>query len=627
MSDTPKSVPTSDVQLSPSEKAAVVEICRIAQRLTGVQLSERNHSMVISRLQKRVVDLGLSGFAGYLSYFHAHTDTETAKIISSLTTHHTYFFREFIHFEKLVNDCLPVLIPLVQKRKDKTLRVWAAACSRGQEVYSLAMFLDFHLRRLNSGIRFEILGTDIDSESVEIAKNAVYLREELKEVPLNLLGDHWVRGTGSISNYVKAKPSLTQSARFGVLNLCEMKDSLSGEQAYDLIFCRNVFIYFSREQITQVAKQLLSRLTPQGYLFLGISESLNGLGLVMDGAGPSMYRPRQPAPVAAAKPVRAATPAPVPQRTGPIRVLCVDDSPSILTLLGKIFTAEPGFEVVGTAKNGLEARTQVEKLKPDAMTLDIHMPEQTGVEYLEKNMRPGHPPVIMVTSVSREDAELAGRVLSLGASDYVEKPSLSNLGERGEEIRNKVRSALMSARTPTGSLALDKSFQSQPVTFAPEGKARVIVFSLAHRDQVRSLLASLPAVQPPTLLVMEGGKDALPGIAQNLQKEWGRSVQLMESASTCKPGDFLLADSKDVEKFRRLAAGALVSVLVFGDPSQKLAADLLQFPNAHLVLQDLGSGRGATHLKDVADDIVLPTSFGYLSQAFLGGSAVRRKAG
>jgi chemotaxis protein methyltransferase CheR len=614
--------------ISPKEKAAIVEICRIAQELTGVQLAERNHSMVVSRLQKRVAELGVGDFTGYLAYFHANSKSETPKIISLLTTHHTYFFREFIHFEKLANECLPALIPVIQKRKDKTLRVWAAACSRGQEVYSLAMFLDFHLRRLDPGIRFEILGTDIDSESVGIAKNAVYLREELKEVPLNLMGDHWVRGTGNISDYVKAKPSLTGKARFGVLNLCELTSASMGGQTFDLIFCRNVFIYFNREQITQVSKHLFSSLTPQGYLFLGISESLNGLGLAMEGAGPSMYRQRQPpAAVAAPKVAVASAPKPAAVRTGPIRILCVDDSPSILTLLAKIFSSEPGFQVVGTAKNGLEARTQVELLKPDALTLDIHMPEQTGIEYLEKNMKPGHPPVIMVTSVSRDDADLAGRALSLGASDYVEKPSLSNLQERGEEIRNKVRSAMLASSGPASSLSLDKSFQSQPVSFAPEGKGRIIVCNMAHREQVKALLASLPTVQPPTLLVFEGSANTAPTLAKTLQKEWGRSTQLMENCAGIKPGDLLLADIKQVEKFRQQMAGGPVSILIFGDPSQKLCAELLQFPAAHLVLQDLGAGAGAKHLKDVADDIVLPTSFGYLSQVFLGGTASRRKAG
>ena len=110
----------------------------------------------------------------------------------------------------------------------------------------------------------------------------------------------------------------------------------------------------------------------------------------------------------------------------PLKVLCVDDSKIILSLLKKIFSGNDGFEVVGTAENGQEAEEFLKHNKVDVMTLDIHMPIMDGLSYLKKNYNQSHPPVVIVSSVSREDAFKAMEGLRLGASDYIEKPSLED---------------------------------------------------------------------------------------------------------------------------------------------------------------------------------------------------------
>lgn len=622
---------TSEKKIHREEKSALEEICKIAGALTGVQLTEKNHPMIISRLQKRINELGLHSFAEYVEYYTANQSSENGRLISLLTTHHTYFFREFIHFEKLLSDVLPVLIPIAKSRPDKKIRIWAAACSRGQEVYSLAMFLDYHLRRINSGVQFEIFGTDIDKESVAIAANGVFLREELKEVPLNLMGTHWARGTGQINNFVKAKSSLRNNLRFDALNLCDLNAGAAPQGKFDLIFCRNVFIYFNREQIQSITRELMNRLEPQGYLFLGISETLAGLNLPLEGAGPSIYRHKQPkkAPTVAIPAPNKTVASPLPEKPSVVRILCVDDSPVILMLLKRIFEEEKGFEVVGTATNGLEAKAQVEKLKPDAVTLDIHMPHQTGIEYLEKNMHSSHPPVIMVTSVSREDASLAGKALLLGAADYVEKPAMSSLGERAEEIRNKVRNAVLVGQTSVRDLSLDQSFQTRPEVTDPASKLRVILFSLSERKSLHRLLGEFKGNQPPTVLVLAGAKEALPGIAEVLKTQIGKSVSLALNATSLNANDVLLSDIEELEPFyNKFCAERSTSILVFGNPSKAVAKRLMVFRNAHLVLQDLGKGEGAASLKELANDVVLPSSFAYLSDAFLAkSSSPLKKAG
>ena len=504
------------------------------------------------------------------------------------------------------------------------------------------MFLDLHLKQLDPSLKYEIFGTDVDPESAEIAKNGVYLRTELKEAPLSLLGDHWVKGSGEIEAYVKAKKSLRDQCRFQVGNLLELKPGSVPNEKFDIIFCRNVFIYFNLDQIRSITQQLLLRLSPDGYFFIGISESLSGLNLPVGSPGPSVYRHKEKhdaelaksknvslpkTPTTSAKPGTPLNPALHASPSGnalpskPIRVLCVDDSMSILTLLKQILSKENGFEIIGIAKNGLEAAQQMLTLKPDAMTLDIHMPEQTGIEYLEKNYKTGHPPVVMVTSVSRENADLAGRALGLGAADYVEKPALTNLAERGEEIRTKLRCAVIAQSLSKAShLHVDKSFQTKRAVTHPEKKLRIISFTLSARSNLKTLLNEFTGAQPHTILFLEGAKDALPALAEMLSNETGKKITYAPDVpNDLKPDEISLLDfSSSAQKlWETHARKKKTSILVFGDVSKGGAEKLLQFQGAQLVLEDLGSGVGSKPLMEVASDVVLPTSFAYLSSEFL----------
>ncbi len=621
------------IELSASDKLAIQKLSQLALELTGVQLNERHQSMVASRLGRRISELDLSSLSEYVDYLNSHRMEESPKFISLLTTHHTYFFREFSHFEMIQNRILSQLIPIAKKRPDKKIRIWSAACSRGQEVYSLAMFLDFHLKRMDPTVQFEILGSDVDAESVAIAKNGVYMRNELKEVPMNFLGDHWARGTGEIEAYVKAKKTLRERCRFQTSNLLELKSGGSPNEKFDLIFCRNVFIYFNSEQIQKITQSLLERLSSDGYLFVGISESLSSMKMPIDTFGPSIYRHKttevkipdskeigSTASIVGKPTSSMPSMAPAPAVVRPIRVLCVDDSPSILTLLKQILTQAHGFEIVGVAKNWIEAGQQVQALKPDVMTLDIHMPEQTGIEYLEKNYKTGHPPVVMVTSVSRENAELAGRALSLGAADYVEKPALTNLVERGEEIRNKVKCALLlSSNQSTLRLSLDQSFQTLKSISDLDKKLRVVYFPLSARAKLKTFLNEFKTAQPHTVLLVDGAKDALPTFAELLTKETGKKVVYSaECPVDLKSNELTLLDaSSGTQKlWETHGKKRKTSILVFGDVSAAGAEKLLQFQSAQLVLEDLGQGKGAKSLMEVASDVVPFTSFSYLSVEF-----------
>jgi chemotaxis protein methyltransferase CheR len=587
--------------------------------------------MVRSRLSKRISDLGLTSEVQYLEYLRNNLPGETPALISLLTTHHTYFFREFAHFEFLANIGLKRLVDAARRRGDKTLRFWSAAASRGQEAYSLSMFLAYHLHQIAPDFTYKIFGTDIDSESVAIAKNGVYLKKEVQEIPLNYYGNHWAKGTGDIQDYVKAKGSIKDPCEFEVGNL--LNPNHKDPTPFDAIFCRNVFIYFNSEQIKDVTKKLLQRLQPDGFLFIGISESLYGLGLPVVNLGPSIFgskslsevpppskTPTQPLPTQptqARPPVSTSTPLETPN---PLRVVCVDDSPSILALLNQILTKDQGFEIVGTAKNGLEAQKKITELKPHLVTLDIHMPEQTGVEYLAKNFSSSHPPVVMITSVSREEADLGLKALTLGASDYVEKPALANLSERGDEIRTKLKCAFRNflySKKPT--IPSDWSTHKTQNLKKPESMARIIIASLSDHQKLKSFFKELKGPQPPTLLFFEGAGAGMSVIEKNLGSSIGKKVTLVESDSTALSPDQLYAADlgKLLAPLKEKLKSKKISILVFGEVSQQGLKKLSPLNGAQLLVEET---QNRNTLTDLATDIVPFSSFAYLSHQYFESS-------
>lgn len=436
-------------------KKVVHEVSTIVSEMAGIQLGEKQESMVENRLRTRLLKLGIARFEEYLTYLKGHKEAESQALLSLLTTHHTYFFREFSHFEYLLNHSLNPLIELARTRADKTIRIWSAACSRGQEVYSLAMFFNFHLRHIAPDVKFEISASDVDPESVTFAKNGVYKTEELKQCPAMYMEGNWTRGTGDIQDYSKVKDFLKSFCKFQTVNLFT-PDSFLANKKFDLIFCRNVFIYFKPEQIKDITNKFLQHLDPKGYIYLGVSESLNGLELPIALTGPSVYRHKE---AVSAKPTRTrgeqykvpsqlmndpklikAFEEPTPQEQKIYEVLCVDDSQTIHALLAKILTPDNHFKIKAKAMNGREALDILKNQKFDIITLDLHMPEIDGVGFLKEYK--GEAPVVVLSSINRDDPSVAQQAIKLGAKDYIEKPSLENFAQACNEIRGKLKTTL-----------------------------------------------------------------------------------------------------------------------------------------------------------------------------------------
>ena len=516
----------------------------------------------------------------------------------------------------------------VKKRGDKTLSIWSAACSRGHEVYSLAMFLDFHLAQIDPTMTFKILGTDIDGESIKVAGNGVYHHNEIKEIPMNFMGNNWSKGTGDISMYAKVKSNLKSKCTFKMGNLLKISDAVKNEK-FDVIFCRNVFIYFESHQIESISKELMNRLHPHGIYFSGISEPLSGMKLEIQSIGPSAYIHKgtvapTPTPISSnITPLRpGTTPSITVESSRPqiLKVMCVDDSPSILTLLKKVLSAEHGFEVVATAINGRDAMEKLKNVKVDLMTLDIHMPDMDGITYLEKNHNKSHPPVMIISSASREDSDTAMKAFKFGASDYVEKPALSNLEERGEEIRTKLKSLIANANRNTVVSTFDKENQKTFVIKNPEKKLRLILGSLSDLAVLKTFFHDLDQSQPPTLIFFEGQGEILEGIVREHQRDFKKTVFLFENMETkLEANKIYFVDFKKFFSSIHTKYGTYpTSILAYGNTSSHAARAVKEWKGCELILEDQGEKANLKHpLKQVSNDVVPATSFPYMSCRYL----------
>ena len=616
------------------ENDAIGEIARVVTELTGVQFSDRHRIMISSRLRKRITDLKLRDESDYLAYFEANQSSETVVLISLLTTHHTFFFRESSHFDYLVDVSIPNMIEKVRKRGDKVLRIWSAACSKGQEVYSLSMLLAAHMPRIAPDVRYEIYGTDIDGLSVDIARQGVYPYNEIKEIPMSLVHGHWMRGTGDIAHVVKAKPALKSPCTFGEFNLISF-EGVQLPKEFDVIFCRNVFIYFTTQQIKQITINLLGRLAKHGTMFIGISESLNGLALPVDVLAPSVYCHRSEKMTAHIKKVNTSQNVSKQTITGPammsppkstvepriLRVLTVDDSSSVLMILKQTLTLDQGFQVVATAGNGIEAAAILEKMEIDIVTLDVHMPGLNGVEYLCKHFNSSHPPVVMISSASRDDGDVAMRCLEFGASDFVEKPTLRNLAQRGEEIRLKLRTAWRQKNLKLAPVRNDiMIFSADPFAKknTPDQALRIMVAHIGDRKKLNDFFLELKGVQPPTIVLISAAPNAIPAMIKSVGKSWGPSIEFADmKLLALEAGQIQLGDFDALwPQVQTASVHRVTSVLIYGEPTTICIGRMRALSQAHISMEDFGGAAGRPDL-DFADEVVPRTSFAYISTRFL----------
>jgi chemotaxis protein methyltransferase CheR len=243
----------------------------------GITLSASKKPLVSGRLAKRVAQHGCASYGEYLDLLASRAAGEAQIAIDLLTTNETYFFREPKHFELLRE------LALAARARRQPLRVWSAACSSGEEVYSMAMVLD---DCMGPGA-WEVMGSDISTRVLQRARTGHYPTERTRHIPQHYLKKYCLRGMGEQQGTLLVDRGLRDRVRFAQVNL---NGALPQLGPFDVVFLRNVMIYFSAETKRTVVARVLDTLRPGGHFCIGHSESLNDISNAVSAVAPSVYR-------------------------------------------------------------------------------------------------------------------------------------------------------------------------------------------------------------------------------------------------------------------------------------------------------------------------------------------------
>ncbi|OKY76282.1 MAG: protein-glutamate O-methyltransferase [Desulfobulbaceae bacterium DB1] len=252
---------------------------------TGIYLKPEKKELLNARLGKRLRACGITSFADYYDLVvHDASGSELVHLINCVSTNFTSFFREKAHFDFLESTVLPQFVE--SGRASSGMKVWSAACSSGEEPYTLAMALSMFMTA-NPAFRFSLLATDISTKVLSVAEKGIYSMDKMDKVPQEYLKRFFQKGVGKCAGYVKAKDELSRFVTFRRFNLM---DDFPWKGEMDVIFCRNVMIYFTRETQMELVEKFYHCLAPGGYLFIGHSESLTSITNRFRQAATTVYR-------------------------------------------------------------------------------------------------------------------------------------------------------------------------------------------------------------------------------------------------------------------------------------------------------------------------------------------------
>jgi chemotaxis protein methyltransferase CheR len=256
----------TETELSPAQHK---KLSQIVYKESGVVLNEKKYSLLVARIAKRMRIKEITTVTDYIDLIASDPD-EFTSFIDATTTNHTFFFRENKHSEFIVKTL----------DRKKPLKIWSAASSSGEEAFSIAVQL------LAKSFSFSIFASDVSDSMLNLGRRAVYPNDRVKNVPLSMLHAYFQKGKNRWKDHVKVKQAVQQLVTFAKFNL--LSDTPS--DLFDIIFCRNVMIYFDTPTRQKVVDNLSQALKPGGYFFVGLAESLNGLDHSFTTILPSGYQ-------------------------------------------------------------------------------------------------------------------------------------------------------------------------------------------------------------------------------------------------------------------------------------------------------------------------------------------------
>jgi chemotaxis protein methyltransferase CheR len=272
--------------LVPMPDAVFARFSEMIQQECGIKMPASKKTMLEARLRKRLKALHLEDFEEYCDYVFGPGgfEHELVHLLDVVTTNKTDFFREGVQFEYLLRTALPTL---VERGLRGPLRAWSAGCSTGEEAYTLAMVLE-EFRSQRRGFEYQILATDLSTRVLQAAARGVYRDDRIEPVPAALRARYIMRSRDRAQGLVRVHPDLRARVSFQRLNFRDQEYDVG--PPLDVVFCRNVLIYFEKDFQRELLLRLIARLAPGGYLFLGHTESIHGMGLPVTPVGFSTYR-------------------------------------------------------------------------------------------------------------------------------------------------------------------------------------------------------------------------------------------------------------------------------------------------------------------------------------------------
>ncbi len=486
-------------------KKGFLEFSNWVEARTGIFLSEEKIGLVEARIRNRMDVLHSPNLADYLRI--VESDPNEAKIcIEALTTHKTEWFREVVHFKWLQGELLEKL------RLGEPIHLWSAACSTGPEAYSL-LFLCLKVGLKPDFIR--LLATDLSSRVLQEAKRLPEESDFAHQV--KFLQKHLPPGVNADSLVSKA---VKESIKFRPFNL--ISDYLPANLLFDVIFVRNVLIYFDAAKRVEVCRRLMAQLKPGGHLVLGLSETIHQFIPQLVPLGNTIYRYEG----------EGEKPKVKIKHKEDIRVLIVEDSKAIVKLLHDIFQTMPRVKVVGAVSTVSEAKVAISTLKPDFVSLDLNLADGSGVDLLHSNAKLGATRYAVVSDCTPSEGNLVLDALASGAEAYLQKPDLKGMADFARALRELV----------------DGFFPSTPALINSYAKRKIKVVRLEDYDLlaigsstggtevVADLLAQLPKDCPPIVVVQHMPAEFTALYASRLQSQTRRPTMEVHEAVEVERG-------------------------------------------------------------------------------------------
>lgn len=382
-------------KLTIQEKKILISLI---EKVTGNSHTEIENSHIFISKFEDILRTKKISFEKYLALVNSSAE-EYNEFLSIITVHTTQWFREKVHFDHMAATIVNEL-----SQGQRHFKIWSAACSTGQEVYTIALVLE-KIKCQHSGMTYDIYGSDIDPISLEKAQKALYHLNELKNIPSEY--HHFIFKSENIETpYFTLDEDILKNCHFFVNNLNDLSRKVTDK--YDFVFCRNVFIYLKKSFIDEIISQLHEKMSSKSVLYLSVCEKISSKNHYFEHEGQSIYQYK----------VNLKT------EFDKKKVLIVDDSPSIRIQLRTILIKN-NFTIF-EADCISEAEKVLDKQAIDLISLDIDLPDKNGLVWLKEIRARGYEtPVVILSGTSFSEIKNVYGALEYGAQEYIEKTNLS----------------------------------------------------------------------------------------------------------------------------------------------------------------------------------------------------------